>query len=152
VVYVLKLATLKLVARCSLSILIGFSVFVFVTAALPFSPALADGTLEINPTSGEVGSTINYTLSGWTPDAYYYIWFDKNGDGLEPFRYEWNLVSICLSISRFLALRLFKISSASYRVNSSLLVLFLMPIFSPLLAPATPLAPDPQIELALWWR
>ena len=50
VVYILKLATLKLVARCFLSILLGFSVFIFVTAALPSSSALADGTPEINPT------------------------------------------------------------------------------------------------------
>ncbi len=90
VIYGLKLATLKLVARCSLSILLGFCVFVFVTAALPFSPALADGTMELDPTSGQVGSTINYTLSGWTPNAYYYIWFDSNGNGSrdlgEPYR------------------------------------------------------------------
>jgi hypothetical protein len=85
-----KFTTLKLVASCLFSLLLGLGIFAFVTAAQPYNPALADGILELEPTSGQVGSIINYTLSGWTPTAYYYIWFDSNSDGTrnigEPFR------------------------------------------------------------------
>lgn len=76
---------IRLLGRCKLQNIVAVLLCLSMVAStfLIFSaPALATGSIILSPTSGQVGSTILYTLSGWTPSTNYTIWLDTNDNGI----------------------------------------------------------------------
>ena len=79
----LKSQNIVAVLLC-VSVLLVSSLLVFPASAL------AAGSITLSPTSGQVGSTMTASGSGWAASTNYYLWFDSNGNGIkdsgEPYR------------------------------------------------------------------